>query len=128
MCKIGIVVLESHVLYLYGEELAPLLAVAEDVSGGLGVYVNFYDSALAEEYHGISGSGYVILYLLGVEGCQVYLAALQAEEELCAVAECEFRVLVEQGEIHRLRLCGGSGGYTVGNAQKRVLKAVEDVQ
>ena len=70
--------------------------MAQDISGSLGVDVDLDDGSFAEEDYGVSGAEDVILYFFGIEGGKVYLAALQAEKELCAVAECELRVLVEQ--------------------------------
>ena len=126
--KVGVVVLQRHVLYLQSEEFAPALAVADDVSRSLCMDVHLYDAALAEEDHGVAGAQDVLLNYLFVKCSEVHLGTLQAEQELCAVSELELGILVEQREIDRLLLFLRGCCDLAADTQEGVLEAVEYVQ
>ena len=87
--------LERHVLYFERKELAPLLAAVKNISGFLGVDVYLDDAALAEKDYRVACAQDIIFNLFFVEAVKIDFAALEAEQELRAIAEFKFGILVE---------------------------------
>ena len=108
-------VLQGHVLYLDGKELAVLLHVVQDFTGLKCVHVGLEDGAVAECDHRIADALEPLDEGLLIKGVQIHFVAAEAQQELGAVAEFERRVRTELVKVNGGSLNGGHGtGFFVG--------------